>query len=187
MFIPIILLVIIDQIIKAIVKKHMIVGMSFKALGDVMSITYVRNTGAAFSIFAGNTRLLAVVSLTLVFAIVIYVTIYHDKTTKLERAALTLIIAGGLGNCVDRFVLGFVVDYLDFHFWPVFNFADILVCVGAVLLIISLLSPNKSLDKEDYKGFAIPEYDESEVHIPGVGGDDILNANKRMNPPNGKK
>ena len=186
MFIGTLLLIVADCVIKAIVRKNMLVGETFPLLGRFVSITYVQNSGAAFSIFSGNAKLLAFFTFILLCAIVVYVTIYHEKTTLPERIALTMVLSGGFGNFIDRFRFGFVVDYIDFHFWPVFNFADILVCAGCVLLLIAILLPDKSLKKEDYNGFAIPEYDTDDVHMPGIGGDDILNANKRMSG-NGKQ
>ena len=180
MFLSTIFLTVIDQLIKAVVRKNMMVGQTISAVGDLLSITYVQNTGAAFSSFSNGTKWLTFFTFCLLCAIIVYVVIYHEKTTKLERIALTLILSGGFGNFLDRFRLGYVVDFIDFHFWPVFNFADILVCVGCGIFIIAMLRPDKSFNKEDYKGFAIPEYDDDNTHMPGIGSDDILGANKRM-------
>ena len=180
MFIPTILLIAADQLIKAIVRKQMAVGQTFPLLGKLCSITYVQNTGAAFSFLSNGTKILTFLTFILLTAIVVYITIYHDQVIRVEKLAWTLILAGGFGNFLDRFRFGFVVDFIDFHFWPVFNFADILICIGCVVLVIAILSPKKSFKKEDYKGFAIPEYGDDEIHMPGIGGDDILNANKRF-------
>ena len=180
MFIGTILLTIIDQLIKSVVRKKMLVGQTVDFLGKICSFTYVQNSGAAFGSFSNGTKLLTFFTFCLLCAIVVYVVIYHDKTTKLERLAITLILSGGIGNFLDRLRLGYVVDFIDFHFWPVFNFADILVCVGCGLFVIAMLRPDKSFKKEDYKGFAIPEYDDDNTHMPGIGSDDIMNANKRM-------
>lgn len=180
MFICILLLILLDQILKSLVYKQMVVGQSFPVISKILSFTYVQNTGAAFSSFSNATKWLTFFTFVLLCAVIVYVVIYHEKTTKLERISLTLVLAGGFGNLIDRIRFGYVVDFIDFHFWPVFNFADILICVGCGLLVIALFRPEKSLKKEDYKGFAIPEYDNDDVHMPGIGSDDILNANKRM-------
>ena len=98
-------------------------------------MTYIQNRGAAFNILDGQGLFLTIVpALSIVFALW-----YMEK--HLEEhwtlfVSLIMIVAGGIGNLIDRCFLGFVTDMFDFRVWPVFNVADIAVCVGAAVLVL---------------------------------------------------
>lgn len=138
------LLVGIDQGIKYITLRLLKPIGSVDIINGFFRLTYVENRGAAFGIMTGG-RWLFVVLTIVVLAVCIYY--YHklvcDNKLLSVRVALVLICAGAVGNAIDRVLRGFVVDMLDFNIfgynYPVFNFADICVCVGAVLLVIGAI------------------------------------------------
>lgn len=110
-------------------------------------LTYVENKGAAWSMFSGKTMFLIVFTVIILCGVVFYLVKYRPKN-KFVRAALSLIIAGALGNIVDRVIYKYVVDFISFHYkdvyyYPVFNIADICVVVGTFLLLICILRDDK--------------------------------------------
>jgi signal peptidase II len=141
----IVLLVGVDQAIKlwAIGNLQGSESIEFIKFGDlkVIDLTYLENDGAVFGSFSGQRILLIVVSIVLV-GFCGYYLIRYGKNSKLFTACLTLIVSGGIGNAIDRiFRGGRVVDYIEvrlFNF-AIFNFADMCVVVGVVLLVFYIL------------------------------------------------
>lgn len=127
-----------DQLSKWQVQLHLPLGHSQPVLGPVMSLTHSHNYGAAMGLLPLGGPVLAATAALLVVALVIWGT-RHATPSSLLSGGLTLLIAGALGNLIDRLRLGYVVDFLDFHFWPVFNVADIAVVIGAALLLIDVV------------------------------------------------
>lgn len=124
-------------------------GQSLPVIEEVFHITYVQNRGAAFNMLTGQGLILIIVP-----AVAIAIAIWFMEKNLKEHwtllSALVLIIAGGIGNLIDRSLMGFVTDMFDFRFWPVFNVADIAVCVGAGLLIFyTLIFSDKKETGED--------------------------------------
>jgi len=136
---------IMDQLSKLWVLNTVKPVGSIGVIPGLLSFTYVENTGAAFGIFEGKRWLLVVI----VFAVLVAAlwALYTNKISgKLERLCISFIIAGGLGNVIDRIRYGFVVDFLDineFFSYPMFNVADCFVVVGAILLVIATLFEDK--------------------------------------------
>ena len=130
------ILVVIDQLVKIWVRGSIELGQSVPFIPGVMELTYTQNTGAAFSSFSGLTGVLAVISLA---ASVALVWLIHKKVFphRLGQLALTLVLAGAVGNLIDRVFLGFVTDMFATTFvqFAVFNVADICVTVGGVALV----------------------------------------------------
>jgi signal peptidase II len=114
---------------------------SIPVLKNIFHITLVHNRGAAFGILKNQVPLFIVTSVCAVVMIVYHLKKDAARSRKLSlyTFSLGLILAGAAGNLVDRVTLGYVVDFLDFRFWPVFNVADSAITVGAVLLAISML------------------------------------------------
>lgn len=133
-------LIAIDQIIKFIVLKHLEPIGSITVIDKVLSLTYVENTGAAFGSFSGYTRVLSVFTALVLIVGLIYL-LSGKINSKIVYWGLTVIIAGGAANLIDRVGRHFVIDYIDplFIKFAVFNFADILVTVGAFIVIIYLI------------------------------------------------
>ncbi len=126
-----------DQLTKLLVVSKLPLGAAY-ALLPFLQLHHVRNTGAAWSLFAGNTFGLAVFSVVLLGVLLVWLA-KTPAELAWQRVALCLVIAGALGNMLDRFRLGYVVDFLELPHWPVFNVADILLCCGVGLLALCLL------------------------------------------------
>jgi len=136
-----IIALIIDQI-----TKYLVV-ISFPEIGDtvplwqgVFHFTYVQNTGAAFSFFQGGVGWLRWLSLIVSIGLMVFA--WREKLSNIEQFAYGFILAGALGNGVDRFLFGYVVDFLDFRLinFPVFNIADVCINIGIILLIYATLT-----------------------------------------------
>ena len=138
-FLIIIAVVILDQIIKKAVVAAMALYESIPVIQDIFHITYIHNEGAAFSIMEGKLNILIMLPLAMIVAAIIFMLVMRKKGHPLMLTSVALIAGGGIGNLVDRIALGYVVDYLDFRVFPIFNLADIAVCVGCGLLILYVL------------------------------------------------
>ena len=139
MFILVVIFFLIDLISKVIVSNVIEVNEVIVVIKNFFSITYVRNTGAAWSIFSDFTLGLVIISLIIIFLIVYYISKNKPKN-KLEFFGYSLILGGALGNLFDRIVYGYVIDFLDFYIfgydYPIFNVADSFIFVGVILVII---------------------------------------------------
>ncbi len=167
----IVVLVILDQITKYIIKYTMDLGDSFQVIGNFFKITYVENPGMAFGVRINNPYIFMALSV-LAAVLVFYYLFKLRKESWFLQAALIFISAGAIGNLTDRFIYGRVVDFLDFEFfdifipafnflgfhfsgysmtrWPVFNVADMAVTGGMIILIIYLIfvgDPLKNSEK----------------------------------------
>ena len=132
-------IVLLDQIVKAATDRMMVPGESIPVIENIFHLTYVRNTGAAFSILQSHRGLLVLLSAALVVLLLIFFVRKGKEQPTLLNAAITAIISGGIGNMIDRVLRGYVVDTFDFRVWPVFNVADISVCAGCALLLIYVI------------------------------------------------
>jgi len=137
-----------DQIVKAIVSHAMALNESIPVIANVFHITYVQNTGAAFSLLDGFRGFLIFLPVLVIGAACVYVFRQRHTARPLLLAAVSLIVAGGLGNVANRIWLGYVVDYFDFRVFPVFNIADISICVGCGLFLIAVLFTGGRRKKE---------------------------------------
>lgn len=134
------IIVIIDQIIKILIKKYLKENKFIKIIPNFFSLYHVKNTGAAFSILENNTILLIIIG----FLVLIFLDKEISKEKKLDKyqiLSLGMIIGGIIGNLLDRIMYHGVIDYLSFQFgsyyFPIFNFADIGITLGVLLLIIN--------------------------------------------------
>jgi signal peptidase II len=131
------LVVAFDQMTKAAVSARLFLGDPVTVLGDVVRLTLVHNTGAAFGLFPGS-RLPFIVVSTLAIGVVLYLFSREAYRGVPQRVLLGCILGGAIGNLVDRIRLGWVVDFIDVGLgsarWPVFNVADSAVTVGVILL-----------------------------------------------------
>ena len=131
------LIFILDHSIKILVDKTMVVNQSIPVLNNILSITYVQNRGAAFGLFWGSTLILIIVG----FLAILGIIYFHEHIAKnsLLQFPLAFLLGGSLGNIVDRLFRSYVVDYIDFHFWPVFNLADIMINLGVFLIVLYIM------------------------------------------------
>lgn len=136
------LILIADQVVKHAIVALTPYGASYPVT-SFFNLVHVWNRGAAFSLLAdaGGWQRYAFTALGIGVSAVLVWLLRRGVADRMEALAYTLIIGGALGNVADRIALGFVVDYLDFHWrgwhWPAFNLADIAIMTGAVLLIVA--------------------------------------------------
>ncbi len=142
-FLLIILLITLDLLTKIYIYGPInLSGVDIILIKDVLRFTSVENTGASFGIFSDHTLILSIVSLiTVIGAIVAQILTAKQFNKPLFRISLSLIIAGGIGNLVDRFSFGFVRDFIYFELidFAVFNIADSCLTIGCILLIIFII------------------------------------------------
>lgn len=146
-------IVAVDQWVKYLVVQNITLFGHVDAIPGLFHLTYVQNTGAAFSSFEGMRWLFVGLFAALTVAIVWE---YFKKPmpfTKMDRWCLAAIYGGGLGNVIDRIRLGYVVDMVDVDFmeFAVFNVADCFIVCGSILLMISMIFFNKKFWKEEKK------------------------------------
>ena len=140
-------IVLLDQITKLIVDRTMTLYHSIAVIDGVFNLTYIRNTGAAFGILAGSGAafrlpFLVLFSLLAIGFIIVMLRRLPERETGLI-IALTFILGGAVGNLIDRFAYGEVIDFLDFYWagyhWPAFNIADSFISVGVTITIYYLI------------------------------------------------
>lgn len=130
------LLIAVDQIVKGFVATRMDLFQSIE-LWQFIKLTYIHNTGAAFGILNGSRILFVLFTAAL---LVLVALVWRKAWMKRYYCAVSLILGGALGNCIDRIFRGYVVDFIDFTYWPVFNIADIAVVCGTILLAVLILT-----------------------------------------------
>jgi signal peptidase II len=129
---------VLDQVTKVLMVRQLALGASVPFLGPVASLTLTHNRGSAMGLLPGGGQFLAVVAALVIIAIAVLGPRYA-RANRLAWWGLCLLLGGALGNLLDRARLGYVVDFINFHFWPVFNVADIAVVCGAILMVIALV------------------------------------------------
>lgn len=137
-FIAIIWLVL-DQASKYYVMNHFALGESLPVIQNVFHLTYIINRGAAFGMLTNQRWFFLAVAFVLIIVYGFYCKRVNNGPLSL-RVGTALLIAGAIGNGIDRYVLHGVVDFFDFRIWPIFNIADIGICVGVVCVIYYLLT-----------------------------------------------
>ncbi len=142
-----------DQLTKYLVVQNIPLYSQVPVIDGLFHLTYVRNTGAAFSMFQGMQWLFVVIFALLTIAVIWDFTKQHMPFTKLERWLIVCIYGGGLGNMIDRARFGYVIDMIEVEFmtFPVFNVADCFITCGCILLMIHLIFFNKEFWKDEKK------------------------------------
>ena len=131
-------LAIADQLLKKLFSGTMQLGESIPVLPGIFHLTYIQNPGAAFGLFENQTLFfIAIASFLLAFLAFAYKELAAQGIWV--RYGMSLLAGGAVGNLLDRVRLGAVIDYLDFRIWPIFNLADIGICLGATLIVWGLL------------------------------------------------
>ncbi len=142
--IPLIAGLILDQLLKYWIRTNMTLGQSIPVISGIFHITYIENPGAAFGILSNHRILFLLLTAVIVFIMLyLYYTLQNKKS--LAACSLGLIISGAAGNFIDRFLRGTVTDMFDFQIWPVFNIADICICVGIAMLCYILIFKGEEL------------------------------------------
>ena len=147
------LIVLADQFTKYLTVANIAHQQVVSFLPGLLQLTYVQNTGAAFSSFEGQQWLFA-----LIFVIFTVIIFWEYKTRKMpflpfERWCIAAIYGGGLGNMIDRVRMGYVVDMIktEFMVFPVFNVADCFITCGCIAMMVSLFLFNKEFWKDEKK------------------------------------
>jgi signal peptidase II len=153
MFLIAALIVALDRVTKLWIVKHIKPGATIPVIPHVFALSHVLNSGAAFSMFEGAKHPEMVRQVLIWFSVVAVLVVIGlllkvGKSVSLMSVSLALILGGALGNLYDRVRLQYVVDFLEVHIvhyhWPDFNVADSAICVGACLLLLEMLRPQKS-------------------------------------------
>ena len=131
--IPFLVLLIADQAVKHLIRTTMVQGQSIPIIENIFHITYIENPGAAFGILA-NQRMLFLILTAVIVGVMIYLYCSLSNKKSLTAVSLGIVVSGAIGNFIDRFMQGTVTDFLDFRIWPIFNIADIAICVGLALI-----------------------------------------------------
>jgi len=145
------IIIIIDQFTKILIKQFMQEKESVSVIGDILRLTYIKNPGMAFGIQVGSKLFYTVFASIACVIIVVYLFRLRPENFW-ARFALASILGGAIGNLIDRFVYSEVVDFIDIRIirWPVFNFADIMVSIGMIILIaIVVFERNREETEEE--------------------------------------
>lgn len=134
-FIIAFMVIIFDQLTKFLIVKNLY-GSSVEIIENIFSLTYVENCGAAWGFLSNNSWILMIFIPVIVVIIIWY--LFAMGKNRYERISGGLIIGGAIGNYIDRLFRGYVVDFLDFKIWPVFNVADIAIVLGCIIMIVFL-------------------------------------------------
>lgn len=140
----------IDQVVKILVSNTLELNKSIEIVKNFLSITYVQNDGAAWSLFSGNRFFL--IAITLVTITLIYFFLIKDRNLKkLDIIVYGLLLGGIIGNLIDRVIFGYVIDYLDFYLfnynYPVFNLADTFIVISVFFIIVDMFRSEKNANK----------------------------------------
>ena len=137
------ILLLIDQIIKIVIRHSLNEFQEVKIIKNFFSIIYVQNTGAAFSIMKDATLFLILLSVVFIIFLDKYIRKEESKLTKIDIITYGMIMGGIYGNLIDRIFRGYVIDFISFtiasHKMAIFNSADICVVLGVILYIIFMI------------------------------------------------
>lgn len=132
------IILLIDVVSKRLVMNYMFPDMSMSIIDNFFNITYVKNTGVAFSLLDGNVGFIIFMTVIIMLVMVRYI---KDSNKSFgEEIGYGLVIGGAIGNLFDRFYYGYVIDFLDFKIFgydfPIFNLADTFIVIGVLILVI---------------------------------------------------
>ena len=142
-----------DQYSKYLVIAHIKPIDTLPLIPDVFHLTYVENTGAAFSLLTNKQIFLILMTLVFIGVLIYFlIKIPDTRENRIINISLAFIIGGAAGNLLDRLRLNFVVDFLDFRVikFAIFNFADVFVVCGSIILIIALFNNKNFLENSDF-------------------------------------
>lgn len=136
------LVVIVDRLAKFLIFNNLFEGQSIGVIPKIFHITLTFNTGTAFGLFRDKNQFFIITSFIIIVLIFTYVWIGKCRDLFL-LSAFGLIMGGAIGNMLDRIIVGYIIDFLDFRIWPVFNIADSSITVGAGMLILRMFFNKK--------------------------------------------
>ena len=153
MNILILIILVLDQITKILAVDYLKDRNSIHLIGEFLNLTYVENKGAAFGILE-NKQIFFIIMTVVIIVFIMYFKRYNkDKITKPLAISLNLILAGAIGNLIDRTIHSYVIDFIDVRFgsiynFPVFNIADISIVIGTALLVYILMRDGSKEDED---------------------------------------
>lgn len=142
-----------DQLSKYLIDSYMLEGETLPIINDFFHLTYVKNRGIAFGMFQGKLDIISIATIIAVVAIAYYLYKERNKLSMIEKMGFIYILAGAIGNMIDRAFRGFVVDMVDFRgVWSyVFNLADVWINIGVVFVLLDQLILRKKRETEEDK------------------------------------
>ena len=138
MFLTALIIIIIDQITKFLIKTNLMIGESTPIINNVLHFTYVTNTGSAFGLFKNLNWFFVFFSVIVIIIVFCYLRKKIPEKERFLQFAVGLLLGGTIGNLIDRILFGAVTDFIDFRIWPVFNIADSVVTVSVAIFVILL-------------------------------------------------
>lgn len=138
-YLIVVAVIVFDRVVKHLVVANLELWETVPVIENVFHITYVQNRGAAFSMWEEQWIILQALPLLVIAAGLALLFFKRKSWDKLMLTAIAFICGGGLGNLFDRMSIGYVVDLFDFRVFPVFNIADIFICIGCGLMILDIL------------------------------------------------
>ena len=136
----------IDRFSKIFFSQILSVGESLPVIPRIFHITLVHNTGIAFGLFKNHGLVFVIIPIIVVGLLVFNIFYYKNNNQELSRlyiVAFSMILGGAMGNLIDRIAFGYVIDFLDFRVWPVFNAADSAITIGAFLIGLKCFQMSK--------------------------------------------
>ena len=134
--------ILLDQLSKWLVQTRLKEMGTYPIIEGVFHFHYLENRGAAFGLLQNQRTFFLMITLVIIAAILWYL-IKQPQTSLLLTVALSLIAGGAIGNYIDRLRFGYVIDFIDFQVWPVFNIADSAIVIGQALLIYYILKDHR--------------------------------------------
>lgn len=131
------LIIFLDQSTKFLAKQNLQLNESIAIIKNVLRLTYITNTGSAFGLFKDLNLIFILFSFIVIIAIFCYLKKVKENERLLQFTA-GLLLGGTIGNLIDRLFYGYVIDFIDFRIWPVFNAADSFITISVIFLIILL-------------------------------------------------
>ena len=139
--------IVLDRVVKLWLLSGYNVGDTTAVIGDFFHITYVQNRGVAFSMLTGHEGIILAATSVLLCAGLVFLLLSRRMFSPLFSMGLALVCGGGIGNVIDRALYGYVVDLFDFGWFPVFNVADICICVGCGLMFLYVIRSMMTADQ----------------------------------------
>ena len=134
-------IIFLDRIAKFFFSETLSLGESIPVIHHFLYMTLVHNTGIAFGLFKDQGVVFIIIPV-IAIILLIFNIYYYQNNKHLSRmyiVALSLILGGAIGNLIDRIYCGYVIDFIDFRIWPVFNIADSAITIGAVIILLKCL------------------------------------------------
>ena len=134
-------IVFLDKASKIFFSDMLSLGESIPVLRNIFHITLVHNTGIAFGLFKNQGIVFIIVPLIAIVLIVFHIYYYrsNNQVSRMYIVGFSLILSGAIGNLIDRILFGYVIDFIDFRIWPVFNLADSAITIGTLIILIKCI------------------------------------------------